>query len=231
MGSAYAWLAMKDTSADEACAAVNLVRSGEGADHPESVYFSGTALPGGWYVVATNEEAFDYFMDMDLGDLSAARDLAVFEAEEHMMYFSLAYWQAGARLWEVNHDGQQGVYHLDAEGELPATFDALHAEFKAKQDAEGGTGAGVDYLAEVPQALARHITGFGYNFSYPAGEEPAFEELHYAGDAEESSDPDTADSPGESGGQPPPAAPQSGPDTGPEPSQSPKSWWQRLFGG
>lgn len=230
MGSAYAWMAMKDASADEACAAVNLVRSGGAADHPESVYFSGTALPGGWYVVAANAEAFDYFMDMDLAELSASRDLVVFEAEEHMMYFALAYWRGGARLWEVTHRGNEGVYNLDADGELPAEFDSLRADYKAKQDAEGGEGASVDFLAEVPLQLARHITGFGYNFSYPAGEEPAFEELHYAGDADESSDVDTVGGSGNSGGQPP-AEPQPRSDTVPAPSQSPKSWWQRLFGG
>lgn len=229
MGSAYAWLAMKGAAADAACAAVGLAPTGGKVDEFEAE-FAGAALATGWYVVVTIAGGFDHFWDMDPKELSAEHDVLVLQVEEHVMYIALAYWRGGKCLWDVTHNGQEGVYHLEADGDLPAEFDALREEYTAKQDAEGGEEAGVDYLAEVPAELARRITGFRYNFSYPAGEAPEFEELEYAGDADESSGADTAGGSGDSGGQPP-AEPLSVPDAGPAPSQRPKSWWQRLFGG
>lgn len=182
MGSAYSWLAMKDVSADEACEALGLVRCGGEFDFPETV-FSGAALPNGWYVVVVGSEAFDFFMDFSLEDLSESRDLIVIEVEEHVMYFNLAYWRGGVRLWSVVHDGQEGVYHLEAEGDLPVDFETLKAKYIEQQNNVGGENAGVDCLSEVPVELARGITGFGYNLSYDDDEEePVFEELDVSHD-------------------------------------------------
>ena len=226
MGSSYAWLAMKDVSGDAACAAVGLAPTGDKVDEFEAD-LAGAALPTGWYVVVTVAGGFDHFWDMDPKELSAEHDVLVLQVEEHVMYIALAYWRGGKCLWDVTHNGPEGVYHLEADGDLPAEFDALREEYTAKQDAEGGEEAGVDYLAEVPTELARHITGFRYNFSDPTGEEPEFEELDYAAHDDESPGEEVSAGPAEPG-QPPPAPP--GPDAGAAASDRPSSWWQRLFG-
>ena len=230
MGSAYTWLAMKDASADEACEALGLVRCGGTFDFPETEY-SGAALPKGWYVVVVNTNEFEYFMNFGLGKLSGLHDLVVVEVFETIMSFRLAYWRGGARLWEVIHNGHDGVYHLDAEGELPADFDSLRLEQVAKQDAEGGEDAEVDCLSEVPLELARRITGFGYNLRYDAGEEPIFEELAVSDDADETSGSEEPDSREASDEQPPRARPQPRPAQGPPPSGGLVRRLRRWLGG
>ena len=181
MGSAYSWLAMKDASADEACEVLGLVRCGGEYDFPETE-FSGAALPKGWYVVVAGSEMFDYFMDFSLEELSRSHDLVVLEVEEHTMFFNLSYWRGGVRLWGVMHDGEGGLYHLETEGEPPAVFASLHAEYAGRQDEAGGSNASVDWLCEVPVELARRITGFAYNRRYGDNEKnPVFEELDVSG--------------------------------------------------
>lgn len=181
MSEVYSWLAMKGASADEACGKLGLTRSGEECDYFDAV-FSGAALPTGWHVVVTGREAFDFFMAFSLERLSESHDLMVMEVEEHVMQFKLEYWRGGSCLWSVLHDAQQGVYHLEADGDVPAAFEALKAEYTKRQDKAGGENTDVDHLCEVPLELAYGITGFRYNLRYKDGQEPVFEELDVSDD-------------------------------------------------
>ena len=231
MSEVYSWLAMKGASADEACGKLGLTRSGEECDYFESV-FSGAALPTGWYVAVAGREAFDFFMDFSLERLSESHDLMVMEVEEHVMQFKLDYWRNGACLWRVLHDGQQGVYHLEGEGELPADFEALKAEYVKQLDEAGGENAHVDYLCEVPLELARRVTGFGYNMRAADGEEePVFEELDVSDDYEEIVALQGAADFEEDETQPP-APPEQDPQAGAEPREPGRleRWLQKLCG-
>lgn len=231
MGSAYSWLAMKGASPDEAYSKLGLTRCGGEADYFEAI-FSGAALPKGWYVVVVGSEAFDFFMAFRLEELSESHDLVFIEVEEHVMQFNLEYWRGGARLWRVLHDGQQGVYHLEAEGDLPGDFDALKAEYVKQQDEAGGEKAGADCLCEVPVELARRITGFGYNLQCDEDEEePVFEELDVSDDFDETAALEKPDSREEAEAQSP-AQPQHEPPQPqpPEPPSRLERWLQKLVG-
>lgn len=228
MGSAYAWLAMKDASADQACRALGLDRCGGEFDFPETE-LSGAALPAGWYLVVAGSEMFDFFMDFSLEALSESHDLLTVDVEEHAMYHKAAYWRGGARLWTVTHDGEEGVYHLEAEGELPADFDSLQAEYVRQQDEAGGENADVDHLCEVPLELARRITGFGYNVRNADGEEPVFEELDVSEAADEASGSEEQD------GREELESPQPQPEPQPQPAEEPplsglERWLHMRFG-
>jgi hypothetical protein len=219
MSEVYSWLAIKAASADEACDKLGLTRSGDECDYLESV-FSGAALPTAWYVVVTGREAFDFFMDFSLEQLSESHDLMVMEVEEHVMQFSLEYWRDGAVLWSVLHDAQQGVYHLEGEGELPGDFDALKAEYVKQQDEAGGENASVDCLCEVPLELALSVTGFRYNLRYEDSQEPVFEELDVSYNFEETAALLRSDNREEAEALPPEQEPRPEPDTEPpEPSR------------
>lgn len=213
MSEVYAWLAVKGASAEEACASLGLERSGADCDYLDAEV-SGATLSTGWYVVVVGSEMFDFFMDFSLEELSRSHDLAILDVEEHVMYFNLAYWADGARQWNLAHDGQEGVYHLEAEGELPGDFDALKAEYVGKQDEAGGEDAGVDYLSEVPLELARRVTGFRYNFRHD--QEPEFEELDLPDDFDEAAVPPRPADFGEDEPEPGPS-PQLEPEASPQP--------------
>ncbi len=93
------------------------------------------------------------------------------------MYASAALWRAGACHWRVKHDAQEGIYHLEAEGQLPPDYEGIRRDCLAEQDAEGGDEAEVDIVFEVPLRLARSLCGFKHDEPMPAGESVSFEEL------------------------------------------------------
>lgn len=179
MGFALSWIAMKGATADEACVAQGLVRCGGEFDSPETTY-AGAVLPTGWYLTVGNSDAINFFWGEDMAALSRIRDSVVFSVEDHVMQYAVAYWRDGACVWSVIHDAQEGVYHLDVEGEPPAEFESLRAEFFGKQDDEGGEDADVDYICEIPTTLARRITGYQHDFLKVDGQKIRFEELEEA---------------------------------------------------
>lgn len=176
MGFSLAWMAMKGRNADAGCAALGLERRGGSLPFPD-FEFSGAALPTGWYLVVGDRPGYGFVAHNDLESLSREQDIIVCEVEEHVMYSSAALWRGGIRLWKIFHDSDNGIYHLEAEGEPPPEFEAVRAEYMAMQDAEGGEGAGVDYIFEVPLRLTQDIVGYKHDEREIAGEEPSFEEL------------------------------------------------------
>lgn len=171
-----AWMALKKTDADAASGALGLERKGGGLPHPE-FEFSGAALPTGWYLVVGDRSGYEFIAYSDLRALSETQDVIVCEVEEHVMYSSAALWRGGACLWKVVHESDHGIYHLETEGEPPAAFESVRAKYVAKQDAEGGEDADVDYIFEVPLRLARDIAGYKHDEVEVAGQEPSFEKL------------------------------------------------------
>ncbi|HEY5971477.1 MAG TPA: hypothetical protein VIT22_05805 [Pseudoxanthomonas sp.] len=63
----------------------------------------------------------------------------------------------------VEHEAQQGIYHLSTTGSLPAQLDDAHAKLKQEQDDAGGTGADLDYIFDVPVAIAQAITSYRHD--------------------------------------------------------------------
>ena len=176
MGFSLAWMAMKGGDADAACTALGLERQDGSLPHAD-FEFSGAAMPTGWYVVVGDRSGYEFIAFSNHAALSRMQDVIVCEVEEHVMYSSAALWRNGARLWKIVHESDQGIYHLAVEGEPPAAFAAVQAEYVAKQDGEGGEDAEVDFIFEVPLRIARDIVGFKHD-EVPATEQaPSFEEL------------------------------------------------------
>jgi hypothetical protein len=88
--------------------------------------------------------------------------------ESHVMVSAAAGWENGRRLWSVRHDGEQGIHHLETEGELPLAFTAIRDVLFGKQQAQGARPR-VDYIFDIPIALAASITGFHYIRGTTAG--------------------------------------------------------------
>lgn len=162
MGFSISWLAIRGTSAHDACENLGLIRSGE-FDEFFDYRISGSALPTGWYLIVFKGTNHKLIRKDNVEKLSGSHDLIVCDIEEHVMYCSAAYWRNGSRVWNVEHDAQKGMYHLEAEGQLPPKFENIWRDCLAEQDAEGGEDAEVDFVFEIPTKLAKEFTGFKHD--------------------------------------------------------------------
>ena len=79
------------------------------------------------------------------------------------MFSGTALWENGQRVWSVSHQGDEKLHDLSADGVLPDFFPSVRDALLAKQAAERGVDAGVDYVFEIPLELARRITGFAHD--------------------------------------------------------------------
>ncbi len=76
------------------------------------------------------------------------------------MTCSAQFWSGGRKVWEVVHDAQDNVNHLESAGEpLPASLEL----YRAKAAASHATDVEVDFMFDVPLLLARDITGFKHD--------------------------------------------------------------------
>jgi hypothetical protein len=180
MGFSLSWVARLGSSRDETLALLNLAPTGHRgalASRP----LQGLALPSGTYLVAAQGCDNVIISDQSLAALSVAREVVACSIEEHVMASRCEYWTGGRRSWRVGHDGQRTMRHLETDGVLPPSFDALRRAAQDQQDAEDAGEAAVDFFFEVPLKLAQGIVGFKHD--EPAAEigPHAFETLALPG--------------------------------------------------
>ena len=167
MGYSMSWLAAHGP-AEAIRETLGLRVTGEQLEMPEAPIV-GAALGTGWYLVVATSADHALVDDSSLERLSANTDVIACSIEEHVMCSSAALWSGGSRIWSVMHDAQRAIDHLDAAGQLPPFFPEVRDQGLAQQAAEGGAGADVDLVFDVPLETARRITGFRHD----AGGEPA----------------------------------------------------------
>jgi hypothetical protein len=177
MGYSIAWIAVRGKSKDEVLAQLSLADTDEPDDANETPV-SGAALPDGAYLVYFNDMAHPAIQAASMAWLSEGCEALACQVEENVMASAAFQYKDGARVWDVIHLSQKGLYHLEVDGEPPALLDAIHEEMKATQDEHGGATAQVDCLFEVPLMLANALCG--YRHDEPAllsGELLSFTEL------------------------------------------------------
>lgn len=162
MGFSCSWAAVRGHDHAAVLTALGFVDSGL-ADEARESAVSGAALPGGWYLVFLNEVYSRHLSDRAMAALSRAGEVVVAAVQEHAMYTTVAYFQAGARQWSIEHDPAQSPDHLVVEGEPPALFRTILAEKFAAQGHETHPDRRVDRIFEVPLSLAEHLTGFRHD--------------------------------------------------------------------
>jgi hypothetical protein len=167
MGASLSWLAVSGRDPEAVLAALSLERSGETSENPASA-IACAALPDGWLLLWLGEFDSPHLAPERLEALSDGCRVVACQVEEHVMYSFASLHADGHEVWRVAHDAQEDAYHLDARGDLPAGFAGLLARHEAEQDAEGGEGAEVDVIFNVPLALAGSMTGYRHD-EWPAG--------------------------------------------------------------
>ena len=162
MGFAISWLAVSGKDSARVLEELALSRTGESEELPEAAVVC-ASLPRGWFLVFYNTFDSPLASETKLKNLSVGCNVISCQVEEHVMFSSATCHANGVRIWHVEHDAQEGMYNLSTIGNLPPEFGDISAALKMKQDAAGGDAADVNYIHDVPVALAKALTSFRHD--------------------------------------------------------------------
>ena len=176
MGFSITWFAFRENKAEALMRELRLSPTGQTDDGPDSLITT-AKLKNGWQVLWFNKYGCPFFQEADLRRLSARCDIIRCLVEEHVMASSSELWSGGLRKWWLSHEGENGPKGLEVEGEPPASFPGIRQEMEAKQAAEGGDKAGVDYMFEIPLLVAENLVGFKHDERCDLMVEPTFSVL------------------------------------------------------
>lgn len=176
MGYSLSWLAVKGMPAQAVRDQLNFRPTGDREEFAESD-LSAVEMPNGWYVVVSNRSE-QVASDAQMQRLSSSgAELVTCFVEEHVMVSAATGWKEGRKIWSVIHSTRERRDHLDAQGELPPSFNSILAEMKSKQQQADANKRNVDFIFEVPVALARTLVGYTHDQDIPGLSGPVFEVL------------------------------------------------------
>lgn len=176
MGFAVSWIAVSGKEPQRVLEELGLSRTGEKEEFPESE-FTCASLQSPWFLVFANEFDSPIVSEEALSSLSMGCKLVSCKVEEHVMFSSATCYSNGSQTWRVEHDAQQSIYHLHTVGSPPAQLDGVYAKLKQEQDDAGGANADVDYIFDVPVAVAQAITSYRHDMDIEGVDSEPFEVL------------------------------------------------------
>lgn len=163
MGFSISWLGIQGVDKVVALDRLGLKETGE-LDEWNEAEFSVAESPTGWTVVFSND--FEFFLDESKLRLISKGCRAIACAiEEHVMVSVVLCAEDGALEWSVTHDAQEGIYDLSTAGTLPPYFTEIEMRLKGEQEKNGGAKADVDFVFDIPIALAEKVTGYRHDGS------------------------------------------------------------------
>lgn len=180
MGYSLSLLAVQSSDSDTVLSELNLVRTGQSCEYAREAW-SGYALPSGWYIVVAKGCDNGFLEPSVLGPLSEQFPVIACSIEEHVMYSSTEYWDAGTLVWRAEHVGEDGAIHLKTSGVLPPSFQAMADAHAEQQAMDGGADAGVDHYFDIPLNAAKSIIGFKHDEDVPGVAYESFELLRKSG--------------------------------------------------
>jgi hypothetical protein len=176
MGFSLSWLGIKGKSATAILAELRLRPTGApGVEGESSVV--GAMSDAGWYLIVARGAEHRLISAPVVERLSTGCEVLTCTVEEHVMFSEATGWQNGRRVWSVTHRAEDGPTGIDAQGALPPEFPPIRDDFTARQRAEGGDAARVDFLFEIPVALVERFIAYRHDAISPAFDEESFEVL------------------------------------------------------
>jgi hypothetical protein len=176
MGASLSWLAVKGKAAAEVLGELHLRPTGVTGLEGESPYV-GAASDTGWYLIVASGAEDRLVGAAVVERLSAGCVVLTCTVEEHVMFSQATGWRDGRRLWTVTHRGEDGPVGIEEDGTLPPEYPAIRDRLVARQQADGGSEAGVDHLFDIPVALVQTFVGYKHDEVNPAFEARGFEVL------------------------------------------------------
>jgi hypothetical protein len=136
-------------------------------------------LPDGWLLFVSDRKASA--LEGKLNGLAQFGPAVACDISETVMCSEAHGYEAGQEIWSVAYNCEKGRYALARTGNPPPQLDQIYRATRAQQETEGGEGAGVDYMFDVPTKLAKSICG--YMMGETEGPDFRYAELRRAGSA------------------------------------------------
>lgn len=162
MGFSISWIAVKGLDKATIYGRMGLSPRGAVGDFVDG-NIGAQALPEDWMLIVLDRVEHPLLAESRLQESSARCQVIACNIEEHVMFSSSEAWADGRRLWRIEHAGDVDIPNLRTFGDLPGNFASLERKYRDLQVAAGGDEAGVDYVFEIPLALAHSITGFKHD--------------------------------------------------------------------
>ena len=172
MGISLSWVAVEALPADEALLRLSLARTAKDVAYP----FKGVAshaLPNDWFLVAAGRCDHRIAHAASMSVLSKGCRAVACAVEEHVNFASAELWQDGARVWHVQHRGDEDSENMSAEGRLPPRFQ----ELLATVESEGSENLDGHFHMDIPLMLAKELCGFRHDEANAEFDNTPFEEL------------------------------------------------------
>lgn len=176
MGYSLSWLAVRGKPPQVVRDELQFRPTGEREEFPESD-LSAVEMPNGWYLIVSQRSEL-VASDAAITRLSSSGgEVVTCFVEEHVMFSRASRWKDGSKTWSVFHNAQDRCDHLDAQGDPPSEFSSIVADLSAKQHDADANKRRVDFIFDIPVALAHALVGYRYDRDIPGLSGPVFEVL------------------------------------------------------
>jgi len=176
MGYSIAWILVRGKTKEDILAQLGLADAAAPDDFVGN-QVAVAALPEGAYLLCFSDMAHPATQASSMARVSKGCEALGCQAEDNVMASAAFFYKDGAKVWDVVHLADQGLYHLEVNGAPPPLLDTIHAAMKAAQDEEGGEGAQVDWLFEAPLMLANALGGYRHDEGLLSGDALVFTAL------------------------------------------------------
>jgi hypothetical protein len=169
MGYSVTWTAVRGKSPEAVLEALGLARTGRTNEDgvTSRTPFAWCELEGGWVLVLADAGAAgERFLDdaghggAFLASLSKGCEVVACFVEEHVMVSRAAAWADGVRRFDVKHDAQVALDHLERVGEPPAGAEDGEATARAELANDPDP---CDHLFDVPVLFANAVVPYRYD--------------------------------------------------------------------
>jgi hypothetical protein len=159
VGFHVSWITVRGKQPAALRAELKLRETGRREYVPESDVTE-ALLPSGWHLIFFNDPLAAERADGTLCQISRDAEAMAFLVEETAMVSMARGYAGGKRVWEVVHDADQGLEHLEATGSLPASFPAIRDRLLGELKADETP---CDYLFDVPAEICKAEAGFRHD--------------------------------------------------------------------
>jgi hypothetical protein len=157
MGYAASWIVVRGLEREEFLRRLDLEDSGRRLDWGRGFLLLGD-VGGGWLVVCARD--CRYATTKLLTEISMGAEALSCQVEEHVMVSKARGFRDGRQVWAATHDPAKGIDSLVIKGAPPTELVTIEADLRAKQIAEGGDDADVDFMFDAPPKIVAALSGY-----------------------------------------------------------------------
>ena len=176
MGFRMSWLGVRGLLPEQVHRRLGYFPSSRTSAWPEFPV-AGYDRGNGWYIVWLDECIHPLNRKAALHTLSQGATVLITQVLESSMVSSIFSYVDGDKVWDITHEAEKGLWHLDVEGIPTQPFTTVRDKMLRLQRDSGGESADVDYMFEIPIVLGKKLSGFQHNSFDPKEESWIWTEL------------------------------------------------------